>query len=175
MTRRRAALHAILLGGCIAATLDILAAFALAARHGGTPARILKSIASGVLGRDAFDGGAATAALGLALHFAILIVAAALYFIASRRLRPLALQPLRFGALYGVAVWAFMHGIVLPLSAVPFQLELRPGAVALQLAIHVACVGWPVAWAVHRDAMRVARCTPAGAMPTVRERLGPVT
>ena len=167
MTRRRAALHAILLGGCIAATLDILAAFALAARHGGTPARILKSIASGVFGRDAFDGGAATAALGLALHFAILLVAAALYFAASRRLRPLALQPLRFGALYGVAVWAFMHGVVLPLSAVPFRVELRPGAVALQLAIHVVCVGWPIAWAVRREAMFATRRAPAAAMPSV--------
>ena len=56
-----------------------------------------------------------------------------------------------------------MHGIVLPLSAVPFRLELRPGAVALQLAIHVVCVGWPIAWAVRRDAVFAALPPPVRA------------
>lgn len=55
-----------------AGTLDILFAMAFShLRAGVTPTRTLHSVAAGLLGRDSFGGGAATAALGLALHFAI--------------------------------------------------------------------------------------------------------
>src|SRR5687767_5566770 len=127
-----AALRAVLVGGGAAATLDILSAFALS----GEPVRVLQAIASGVMGRAAFGGGAGVALLGLALHYLILVVAAALYFVAHRHVPALALQPLRFGALYGLAIWLVMHGVVLPLSAVPFTLPYRPADVAIQLVIH---------------------------------------
>jgi hypothetical protein len=145
---RHAAVRAILIAGGAAATLDILSAFALS----GTPVRVLHAIASGVLGRAAFEGGAGIALLGLALHYLILLVAAALYFAAQARRPALALHPLRFGALYGLAVWAFMHGVVLPLSAIPFAMPYRPAGVALQLAIHVLLVGWPIALALRHVA-----------------------
>ncbi len=45
--------------------------------------RILQSIASGLLGASAFQGGPQTAALGALLHFFIALVAAAVYYAAG--------------------------------------------------------------------------------------------
>ena len=59
-------------GGLIAGTLDICAAFLTAwLRAGVTPVRVLHFVASGLIGAAAFNGGARTAILGLALHFLI--------------------------------------------------------------------------------------------------------
>ena len=62
-------LHAVLLGGFIGGVLDILFAIGFSIYSGGTAVRLLQSVSSGVLGRDAFTGGMQTAVLGLALHF----------------------------------------------------------------------------------------------------------
>jgi len=63
--------------------LDILDAFIFFGLRGVTPVRILQSIASGVLGRAAYQGGTRTAALGLALHFGISFGVVAAYLIAT--------------------------------------------------------------------------------------------
>src|SRR5262245_51342902 len=121
------ALHPILTGGFMAGALDITAAIVIYAFRGVPPVRILQSVAGGVLGPAAFTGGGKTAALGLALHFFIATTAAAVYFLASRGLPVLVRRPSLCGALYGIAVWAFMNFVVLPLSAVqqqPFNLEM---------------------------------------------------
>jgi len=141
--------YPILTGGLIAGTLDIAAAIVIHAFRGVRPVRILQSVASGLLGPAAFTGGAATAALGLALHFLIATTAAAVYYLASRRLSGLVRQATLWGALYGVAVYLFMNFVVLPLSAMrkqPFSLEMA----AIMVAIHIVCVGLPIALAVRR-------------------------
>ena len=71
--------------GLTAGVLDILDAFVMTVINGGTPTRVLHSIASGVLGPSAFEGGAATAALGLFLHFLIACGMAAAYWLACRQ------------------------------------------------------------------------------------------
>ena len=69
-------LKAILAGGLIAGTLDLTAACVSAwLRSGVTPVQVAQFIASGVLGRGAFNGGAKTVALGVAFHFLIATVA----------------------------------------------------------------------------------------------------
>jgi uncharacterized membrane protein YagU involved in acid resistance len=141
--------HPILTGGLIAGALDITAAIVIYAFRGVPPVRILQSVASGLWGPAAFAGGARTAAWGLALHFFIATTAAAVYFLASRKLPALIQNPQLWGSLYGVAVWAFMNFVVLPLSAVrkqPFNAEM---AVILVL-VHIVCVGLPIAFAARR-------------------------
>src|ERR1700756_1467286 len=65
----------ILWGGLIAGTMDITAAvLTYKIRNNVPPIRILQSVASGLLGKDAFTGGAPTAALGLFLHFVIAFI-----------------------------------------------------------------------------------------------------
>lgn len=150
------ALRTILTAGALAGALDIAAACGIYALRGVSPVRILQSIASGLLGRAAFDGGAGTAVLGLILHFSIATTAAAVYYAASRKLRSLVRRPLLFGALYGVAVYAFMNHVVVPLSAVsprPFVLHMA----VLMVAVHVLCVGLPIAFIVRRAGVVAAR------------------
>ncbi len=63
-------LKPILYAGALCGVLDITAA-CINSRiaSGATSARVLKSVAGGLLGRSAYGGGFATGALGLMLHF----------------------------------------------------------------------------------------------------------
>src|SRR5882724_13274569 len=108
-------LPAIAWGGLTAGVLDITVAFI----RWGNPARILKGIASGVLGPQALRGGWGTAALGLGLHFLIAFSAATVYYAASRKLTFLTQRAVVWGFLYGIAVYMFMSWVVIPLSALP--------------------------------------------------------
>ena len=144
------ALQAILAGGLSAGVCDILAAFITNGWRGVTPIRVLKSVASGLLGREAFQGGAGTAVLGLALHFIIAIGAAAIYYAASRKLTFLTRQPIIDRPLYGIAVFWFTNLIVLPLSAIPFKVSFKPSILVTGLIVHMLCVGLPIALAIRR-------------------------
>jgi hypothetical protein len=139
----------VLLAGLLAGALDIAAAIAAWNVRGVPPVRILQSVAGGLLGRETYAGGAATAALGTALHFFIATTAAAVYYGLSRRLGDLARRPLAWGAAYGIAVYAVMNHVVLPLSALP-QRPFDPYMAATMVVIHILCVGLPIAWVVSR-------------------------
>jgi hypothetical protein len=141
--------QAVLLGGLVAGLLDIAAAFAVYGMRGARPVRILQSIASGVLGPAAFQGGARTAALGLLLHFVIAGGAAAVYYVASRRVGVLLRRPVVSGLLYGVVVYMVMNHVVVPLSAVAKR-PFAPGLAAVILVVHMVCVGLPIALAARR-------------------------
>lgn len=138
--------RAILWAGLIAGTLDITAACITNGLRGMSPGRVLQSVASGLLGADSFQGGAATAALGLVLHFLIAFGAATVYFAASRKVSFLVRHAVVCGLLYGVAVYAFMNSIVVPLSAAPFKIAYTP----VGLTVHLLCIGLPIALAVRR-------------------------
>ena len=144
------ALRAIVWAGLVAGAMDITAAFVTwKVLADVAPARILKGIASGLLGPSAYQGGAGIAALGLFLHFVIAFGAATVFYIASRKMCFLTAKPFVSGPLYGIAVYAFMYWIVLPLSAVhraPFSARLA----LLAIVTHIVCVGTPIALAVRR-------------------------
>src|SRR6185437_7840972 len=108
------ALTAILLAGIVAGTIDIGAASLIS---GKDPIFISQFIAGGLLGRDALAGGLQTAALGLVLQWAMSIVIAAIYVVASRRLPVLRSRWPAMGLLYGVPVYFVMTYLVVPLSA----------------------------------------------------------
>jgi hypothetical protein len=143
--------RAILWGGLLAGVGDILFAFNFYwLRNGIPPVRILQSIASGLLGEAAFFFGFGAAALGAALHFVIAFGAAAVYYLASRKLGFLVHQAVVCGLLYGVVVYVVMNFVVLPLSAFPGKAAppldvMIPGIVA-----HMLVIGLPIALAVRR-------------------------
>jgi len=143
------ALRAVLWAGFACGVLDITAALVVYGFFGLKPVPLLQGIASGLLGPRAFDGGLATALLGLLCHFVVAFGAATAYFVASRALRVLVDQAVVFGALYGVAVYFFMNRIVLPLSAVakrPFSMKFM----IIGVVIHIFCVGLPISLSVRR-------------------------
>lgn len=145
-----AASRTVLLAGLAAGTLDILAAFATNAPRGISAVRVLQSVASGLLGTGAFEGGAGTAALGLLLHFVIATSAATVFYLSSRRLGFLVDRPVASGLGYGLAVYGVMNAVVLPLSAIPFTPSYTPRSLVTGLIVHMLCVGLPIALVVRR-------------------------
>ena len=135
--------------GLLCGVMDITAAFVTWAPRGVTPARILRGIASGLLGPSALQGGWPMAALGLALHFFIAFSAASVFYFASRHLAFMTQRPVLTGLLYGVAVYTFMYWVVQPLSLLrrgPFNLFNT----VVAIVTHLICVGLPISLVVHR-------------------------
>jgi len=153
-TLRARALESIGLGGLAAGVLDISDAIVLTLMNGGAPSRMLQGIASGLLGRAAYEGGLATAALGLGIHFFIATSAATVYFLASRRLPLLLQKPLIGGVIFGLMWWALMYQIVLPITfGRTYTIPALPQLLN-QLGIHILGVGLPIAFIAARSARR---------------------
>jgi hypothetical protein len=118
--------------------------------------RIPQSVASGLLGPAAFEGGLATAALGLLLHFTIAFSWTLFYFVLTRRWGPLRrlittdAGRVNAGLMFGLVVWFGMNIIVLPLSranpAPLFSLSFF-----LQLVWHPIGIGLPIALIVREE------------------------
>jgi hypothetical protein len=143
----RRVLLATLVGGLVAGALDIAYAFALYGLRGVPPSRILQSVASGLIGRMSYEGGAWSAGLGAVLHFTIAIVMAGAYTVASLRFPLLRAQAVACGGAYGLALFIVMNYVVVPLSlAIPKGPPPSP-AYELGLVVHVALVGIPIALA----------------------------
>jgi len=144
------------LGGGVGGLLDAIYATVLwGFILGGNPTGIWQSVASGLIGKSAFDGGTATAVLGLALHFFIAFVMALVYVLASRRLPVLIARPIVMGMLYGLALYVVMNFVVVPLSAIGFRPLNLWGAVRALLP-HILFVGPAIALITARRA-RTAR------------------
>jgi uncharacterized membrane protein YagU involved in acid resistance len=144
---QRSGWWAILVGGLVGGALDILFAISFAAYNGIPALRLLQSVASGLLGKDAYTGGVPIAALGLFLHFAMAIAFAAAFVLVSRRIPLLVRRPFIFGGLFGVGVFLFMRFVVLPWSAFPHPVIFKPLATTLDLLSHIFLFGIPIALA----------------------------
>jgi uncharacterized membrane protein YagU involved in acid resistance len=152
----RRILSSIVLGGLIAGLLDITYAIVFSYfRRGVPPSRVLQSVASGLLGSDAFNGGTPVAALGLALHFMIALVIAAVYVLASRSLPFLVRKPVLAGMIYGLGVYAFMNLVVLPLSRVPPRTSFPMIVLVTGLLVHMFLIGVPIALAARRSSVSI--------------------
>lgn len=136
----------VLWGTLAAGTLDISAAIVTWMLRDVPAMRVLQGVAAGLLGREARDGGWATAFLGLALHYLIMSVIVATFFFASRRLPMLVRRWFLAGLAYGVAVYIVMTFVVVPLSAFPGN-PIPPWSQIVQgVLVHMFCVGVPIAW-----------------------------
>lgn len=144
-TSRADALRVILWGGLLAGLLDILDAMIAWGFRGVSPVRILQSIASGLLGREAFAGGLATASLGTLLHFFMACCAALAYGAVSLRFPLLIRHPIPCGLAFGVLWYLFMNYIVLPLSAFPGGGAPTLLMLVNNLLAHTVLFGLPIA------------------------------
>jgi hypothetical protein len=140
----------VLAGGVVAGALDIAYACAFWAIKAGVPARrIFQSVAAGLLGEASFQGGAATAALGLALHFFIATSMSVAYYLAAGRWTVLRDRPVACGAVYGLLLYGFMNFVVVPLSAAGGGAK-NPLWIGLTVLVHVAFIGIPIALCARR-------------------------
>lgn len=146
--RKLSAFSAILVGGAIGGACDIAYAITFSAFRGVPAMRVLQSVASGLLGKAAFDGGLSAAMLGLVLHFLIAFSAAAIFYFAAKTMPILVRHAVPFGILYGLAIFAIMNLVVLPLSAFPRKVTFPLLATTTGLFVHMFLIGLPISLAV---------------------------
>lgn len=146
---RRRALPAILLGGFLGGTFDLLFAFIYyGAKSGAKPVRIMQSIAGGLLGRATFEGGAATATMGVLLHYTIATGAALVFFALSRVAPVLVRRAVPSGIVFGVGIYYVMNMVVVPLSAWHRKPWPPPDEI-IPIFGHM-CIGLLIAFAIKR-------------------------
>jgi hypothetical protein len=131
------------IGGATAIDLYLIVTETFVIRN-ATPLLVMQWDASNLLGRAAYYGGWATAALGTLMHFAVSILWATIFVVAATRIRPLALHPVLSGASLGLIAMAVMRAVIHLGHAVvrPF-----PNVWVLSniLIAHVVFFGIPVA------------------------------
>lgn len=137
--------------GLLAGCLDITAALVEAGLEGKSPVYLFQAIAGGLLGMSSFQGGLVTAALGAFFHFLIATTAAAVFYLASRKLKFLVKHAIPSGLFYGIAVYVVMRYGVLPLSAYHVKIALPPVADLIKdVGIHMFMVGLPISLMVRK-------------------------
>ncbi len=134
----------------LAGTLDICAAFINSyLRSGVSPFTVLRFIASGLLGDQAFTGGLLTALLGLLFHFFIAFSWTLIFFFAYPKLKIKSNHKIVAGLIYGVIIWLIMNLIVLPVSNTPaFKQSFLQILVGISFIMFL--IGLPISLIFHK-------------------------
>ena len=142
--------------GLFAGTLDITDNLIFNQLRGITPKMVFQYIASGLIGPSAaVQGGAATVALGVAIHYAIALTWTAIFYAASRRLVVLSKRPVLSGLVYGGIVYVVMNYIVLPMTAAPhLRHRITPAARINAILALLLFIGLPISLLVRINAKR---------------------
>ncbi|HSP14554.1 MAG TPA: hypothetical protein VLV78_07375 [Thermoanaerobaculia bacterium] len=136
-------LTTLLIGGLIVGVFDGTYAVVFSAFRGVSAARLFQSVASGFFGRQSYNMGATTVALGVVIHFFIATCVVLVYGAAAHNLAALCTHPFLFGGTYGLFVYLFMNLVVIPLSAITFRPKLP--AIISGIIVHIVLIGIPAA------------------------------
>lgn len=136
---------AILTAWLTAGTLDLADAIVWARLHRRPAGRMLQLIASGAVGKRAFKGGPPAAALGVLVHYAIMLVMVTVFVLAAGQLPLLTRVPLVSGPIYGIGLYLVMYRIVLPWRFPGPPAPFDAAGIANQLFAHTCLVGLPIA------------------------------
>lgn len=134
----------------IAGSLDITAACIHAwLVNGTTPQTVLKYVASGLLGKEAFNGSYGTMAAGLFFHFLIAFACTAFFFLLYPKLKILHHKVLLNSILIGLIAWTVTTQLIIPASKIqPRPFDIKKASIAA--GILVVCIGLPVAISAKR-------------------------
>ncbi|MBB5519731.1 hypothetical protein [Amphiplicatus metriothermophilus] len=136
--------------GLVGGALDLLAASVIYPLMEGFPAiRVPQSIASGVMGAAAYEGGVATALLGTGLHFLIALFAGLALAAGMSLYEPLRRMAFATGAVFGAAMYVFMNYVVVPVSRAVVG-EPDATRIAIGVLIHLFLFGVPMAYVARR-------------------------
>ncbi len=130
--------------GLIAGTLDIIAACTYyTIRTGKNPDGVLKFVASGVFGKEAFSGGIRMSILGLIFHFCIAFAFTIFLFWIFPKISFFTNNKILSGILYGIFMWAVMQFLVVPLSNTPKSPLILSNAIIAAMIL-IICIGIPL-------------------------------
>jgi hypothetical protein len=153
LTNRNSLLRSIVLGGIFIFIIQLIHSWIVPSLIQKNPfIVVLQYIASGALGMAAFEGGIATALLGVFFHLIISLVIAGVFILSADRIPLLRRYPIAGSLLYGLGVFIVMNLIVTPLSATPpLPTPTIPWLVE-DIIEHVLGIGLPLGILVRRNA-----------------------
>lgn len=136
----------VLLSGLVAGTMDIIIPILIYSviLQKTTAVKILQSIASGILKKEAYSGDPKMAVFGLVFHFIIATIFALFYFAIYPYLPSLKNKTIISGCIYGILVWIVMNLIVLPIVFPILPAKHLDFPLLLSIIIHIFCVGIPI-------------------------------
>ena len=135
----------ILLSGLLVGTMDILAAFIdYYIQTGKGPEGVLRFIASGAFGTEAFIGPSTAVWWGLLFHYCFAMAWTALFFWLYTKFNLRDFNYIFLAILYGIAISIIMNLIVMPLSKTP-AIPLSAGRMLKAMLILIAMIGLPLA------------------------------
>jgi hypothetical protein len=139
------AFYTIFWSGIISGILDSAAACTVFyLKQGLSPAEVMKFIATGVYGPEAFVGGTPMVILGIFLHFFIAFAIAGVYYFIFPVFRILNSKPVLSGFVFGGLVWIVMNLLIIPLTQVP-PAPFEATAALVSVVWHMVLVGVPIA------------------------------
>jgi len=141
-TKRIGTLTTILLTGLLTGTLDALAAIAW--NYKINPAKIFQFIASGVFGKQAFNGGVEMILWGLFFHYLIACSFTVVFFITYPAFIGALKNKYVTGIIFALITWVLTNLVIVPLS----QIGWRPVSVSFIVTgfgILIFTIGLPIA------------------------------
>ena len=154
LTNRNSLLRPIALGGMIIGILHLtIQSWLVYSLIQKNPFILVEQyVASGALGDAAFEGGIATALLGVFFQLFICFVISGVFFLSADRIPRLRRYAIAGSLLYGFGVFIVMNFIVLPLSAAPpLPAPTMPWLIEVILE-HILILGLPLGILVQRNA-----------------------
>lgn len=139
----RAILAATLACGAIDLAYNVVAWVLI--MHRTTTLRLLQYIASGVMGKAAFEGGLKAGTVGLVLHYVVAAAWSAVFVLAYTRSAAVRQRPIPAGLALGVVAFVVMNFIVVPSSGVPAQTMAFSWPLVMNFVAHLLFVGLPIA------------------------------
>jgi hypothetical protein len=136
----------ILFASLLVGTLDIVAACTqYYLKTGKGAAGVLKFVASGLFGKEAFTGGTPIIVAGLAIHYLIAMTFTLFFFLLVNKISLLRANRFVTGFLYGAFIWVVMNRLVLPHSKAPV-LKTDTAGNLTAMTILIVCIGLPLAF-----------------------------
>jgi len=154
LTARRSLVRPIVLGGFIIGIVQFVLQewIVFSVLQQNPLMAVLQYITSGILGNAAFEGGIATALIGVHINFFISLVIAGVFILSAERIPLLRRHAIAGALLYGIGVFIVMNMLVIPLSAAPV---IPPPTLPWLIEIvvdHMLVVGLPLGILVRRNA-----------------------
>ena len=109
-------IQTVVAGGLLAGLFDITDAFVFWGMRGAKPMRIGQSIAGGIMGEAAKNGGWGAFVVGMALHFAMAVAMAVVFYLIAKAIPVIAKHAIAFSVPYGIGLFLVMTYVVVPLS-----------------------------------------------------------
>ena len=131
---------AAVIAGCLDITAACIQAYLL---KSVTPDVLLKYIASGVFGKDAFSGGFEFMLFGLFIHFLIAFACTLTYFLVYPKLKLLHKNILLSSLFVALIAWAITTRLIIPLSKIQTPAFNFTKAL-IAISILYFCIGLPI-------------------------------